>query len=127
MYDGNGDVSVSGGEFTVKNNASLHNLTNRGNSIIEGTLIATGEVRNYNNLTINGNASASNLLNEGDMDVKGSLYVAQTLTNTGDLDVFGIVKANEINNSGNMNVQNSADIEIEGRSEEHTSELQSRI
>ena len=111
---GEGDVNVSGGNFSIKHNANLHDLNNSGNTTIEGNLIATGDITNENTLTIKGNTAAQNVTNNGDMDVLGSLVVNEIIRNTGDLDIFGTAQAKEIINTGNMTVQNNATVDVTG-------------
>lgn len=109
---GDGDVNVSGGNFTIKNDASLHDLTNNGNTTISGNLIATGNIVNEKTLNISGNATAQNLTNKGGMEVSGSLVVNEIIRNTGDLDILGSAQAKEIINTGNMTVKENASVEI---------------
>ncbi|MBD5403188.1 hypothetical protein HDR58_10410, partial [bacterium] len=114
---GNGDVEVTGGNLTIRNKASLHNLTNSGTTTIEGTLVATGDILNNSNsnLTINGNTKAENVTNKGDMDVLGSLVVDEKLYNSGTLDIAGKLQANEVeNDNGTINVEENATLDVAG-------------
>ena len=107
-FDGNGSITIGGGENSTTGNISQNNITINGNFANNGDMTADNSFSNSADITGGGNLNINNGNNTGNI-TQGEITVDGKLTNTG-----GSISAGSIANNGTISLENGSSLEITG-------------
>lgn len=106
--DGNGSITIGGGENSTTGVISQNNITINGNFANNGDMTANNSFSNSADITGGGNLNINNGNNTGNI-TQGEITVDGKLTNTG-----GSISAGSIANNGTISLENGSSLEITG-------------
>ena len=106
--DGNGSITIGGGENSTTGVISQNNITINGNFANNGDMTANNSFSNSADITGGGNLNINNGNNTGNI-TQGEITVDGKLTNTG-----GSISAGSIANNGTISLENGSYLEITG-------------
>lgn len=106
--DGNGSITIGGGENSTTGVISQNNITINGNFANNGDMTANNSFSNSADITGGGNLNINNGNNTGNI-TQGEITVDGKLTNTG-----GSISAGSIANNGTISLENGSSLKITG-------------
>ena len=106
---GGGNVFITNGALTVKNNAQLNSLKNTASVSILGDLNAAGNITSSGLLGVTGSVSAGTFSNTGVTTISGNLETQNNLENTSEMTVEGKVLSGNFTNSGTAIIKGGAE------------------
>lgn len=106
--DGNGSITIGGGENSTTGDISQNNITINGNFANNGDMTANNSFSNSADITGGGNLNINNGNNTGNI-TQGEITVDGKFTNTG-----GSISAGSIANNGTISLENGSSLEITG-------------
>ena len=106
--NGNGSITIGGGENSTTGDISQNNITINGNFANNGDMTANNSFSNSADITGGGNLNINNGNNTGNI-TQGEITVDGKLTNTG-----GSISAGSIANNGTISLENGSSLEITG-------------